>query len=165
VSSVCRCLVSVASSSNTRRRNVVSSCMSCPEESPIPSMTSSPLTCSPFPSLQYLAVPESFPVRRQNTTFLGAAHITDTTSHTVASEIVNGLVQYDGKLNIVPDMAERWDLSPDKRTYTAICASRWLRTLRLRAMRHVWRSPIISALTLLGRGAPASGGVGSRIQL
>ena len=92
---------------------------------------------------------------------LDPAHITDTTSHTVASEMFNGLVQYDDKLNIVPDIAERWDLSSDKRTtYTAICASRWLR-----AMRHVWCSPIISALTLLGRGAPASSGVGSRIQL
>jgi oligopeptide transport system substrate-binding protein len=49
---------------------------------------------------------------------LDPAHITDTTSHTVASEIFNGLVQYDKKLNIVPDIAERWDLSSDKRTYT-----------------------------------------------
>ncbi len=49
---------------------------------------------------------------------LDPAQITDTTSHSVASEIFNGLVTYDETLQIAPDLAERWELSPDKRTYT-----------------------------------------------
>ncbi len=49
---------------------------------------------------------------------LDPAQITDTTSHSVASEIFNGLVTYDDALNIVPDLAERWTVSEDKRTYT-----------------------------------------------
>ncbi len=49
---------------------------------------------------------------------LDPAQITDTTSHSVASEIFNGLVTYDENLQIAPDLAERWEISPDKRTYT-----------------------------------------------
>ncbi len=49
---------------------------------------------------------------------LDPAQITDTTSHSVASEIYNGLVTYDDKLQLVPDLAERWTISEDKRTYT-----------------------------------------------
>ncbi|RMF89523.1 MAG: ABC transporter substrate-binding protein [Nitrospinota bacterium] len=49
---------------------------------------------------------------------LDPAQITDTTSHSVASEIFNALVRYDENLRLVPDIATRWEISPDKRTYT-----------------------------------------------
>ncbi len=49
---------------------------------------------------------------------LDPAHVTDTTSHSVVSEIFNALVMYDQELRIVPDIAERWEISTDKLTYT-----------------------------------------------
>jgi peptide/nickel transport system substrate-binding protein/oligopeptide transport system substrate-binding protein len=51
--------------------------------------------------------------------------ITDTTSDGVARKIHNGLVRFkrhgdppDQKLEIVPDLAKSWEISPDGRTYT-----------------------------------------------
>jgi peptide/nickel transport system substrate-binding protein len=38
---------------------------------------------------------------------------TDSASHAVAGQIYNGLVKYDKNLTIVPDLAERFDISPD----------------------------------------------------
>jgi len=38
---------------------------------------------------------------------------TDSPSHEVASFIYNGLVKYDGDLNIVPDLSERYEISKD----------------------------------------------------
>ncbi len=43
---------------------------------------------------------------------------TDAASHGVASLIYNGLVKYDGDLNLVGDLAESWDISPDGLTIT-----------------------------------------------
>ncbi|MEJ2091510.1 MAG: peptide-binding protein [Syntrophobacterales bacterium] len=37
----------------------------------------------------------------------------DAASHEVAALIYNGLVKYDGDLNLVGDLAESWDISPD----------------------------------------------------
>ncbi len=42
----------------------------------------------------------------------------DAASHGVASLIYNGLVKYDGDLNLVGDLAESWDISPDGLTIT-----------------------------------------------
>lgn len=42
----------------------------------------------------------------------------DATSATYIVEIFGGLVTLDQNLKVVPDIAERWDLSPDGRTYT-----------------------------------------------
>lgn len=53
-----------------------------------------------------------------NPTTLDPALITDVLSGTIAAKIFNGLVRFDEALNIVPDIAESWELSPDKRTYT-----------------------------------------------
>lgn len=39
-------------------------------------------------------------------------------AHTVADSIFNGLVQLDEQFKVVPDLAERWTISPDGRTYT-----------------------------------------------
>ncbi len=42
----------------------------------------------------------------------------DSASHGVASLIYNGLVKYDGDLNLVGDLAQSWDISPDGLTIT-----------------------------------------------
>ena len=42
----------------------------------------------------------------------------DMSSHTYVMQIFSGLVRLDQKLNIVPDIAERWEPSPDGKTYT-----------------------------------------------
>ncbi len=42
----------------------------------------------------------------------------DASSHAVAGQIYNGLVKYDKNLNIVGDLAERYDVSPDGLTIT-----------------------------------------------
>jgi len=42
----------------------------------------------------------------------------DTSSHTYIVQIFSGLVRLDHELNIVPDIAESWEKSPDGKTYT-----------------------------------------------
>jgi len=42
----------------------------------------------------------------------------DTFSHTYVMQIFSGLVRLDQELNIVPDIAESWEKSPDGKTYT-----------------------------------------------
>lgn len=42
----------------------------------------------------------------------------DLTSHTIASMVYNGLVKYDKDLNLVGDLAERWDISDDNKSIT-----------------------------------------------
>ncbi len=41
----------------------------------------------------------------------------DTTSHSYVMQIFSGLVRLDHELNIVPDIAESWEKSPDGKTY------------------------------------------------
>ena len=41
----------------------------------------------------------------------------DTTSHTYVMQIFSGLVRLDRELNVVPDIAERWERSTDGKTY------------------------------------------------
>ena len=43
---------------------------------------------------------------------------TDATSATILVEVFGGLVTIDPELNIIPDLAESWDISPDGKTYT-----------------------------------------------
>ncbi|MCX8084184.1 MAG: peptide-binding protein [Calditerrivibrio sp.] len=43
---------------------------------------------------------------------------TDSSSHSVASLIYNGLLKYDKNLNLVGDLAYKWDLSENKKTIT-----------------------------------------------
>jgi len=42
----------------------------------------------------------------------------DTSSHTYIVQIFSGLVRLDHELNIVPDIADSWEISPDGKTYT-----------------------------------------------
>jgi peptide/nickel transport system substrate-binding protein/oligopeptide transport system substrate-binding protein len=48
---------------------------------------------------------------------LDPAHVTDTTSHSVVSELFDGLVELDREMRVRPAIAERWEVSPDGRTY------------------------------------------------
>jgi len=48
---------------------------------------------------------------------LDPAHVTDTTSHAVVSELFDGLVEFDREMRVRPAIAERWEISPDGRTY------------------------------------------------
>ena len=43
---------------------------------------------------------------------------TASVTHTVADSIYSGLVQLDAQFRVTPDLAERWTVSPDGRTYT-----------------------------------------------
>ncbi len=49
---------------------------------------------------------------------LDPALVTDTTSAGLAVEIFSGLVAFNTDLELVPDIAERWDVSPDGLRYT-----------------------------------------------
>ena len=49
---------------------------------------------------------------------LNGAITTASPAHTVADSIYNGLLRLGPQLNPLPDLAERWTVSPDGRTYT-----------------------------------------------
>lgn len=49
---------------------------------------------------------------------LDPARISDTVSHHVALNIYNGLIELDDSLNLVPSLAEHWEVSDDGLTYT-----------------------------------------------
>jgi peptide/nickel transport system substrate-binding protein/oligopeptide transport system substrate-binding protein len=53
-----------------------------------------------------------------NPTTLDPALITDVTGGLLAAKIFNGLVRFNDNLDIIPDVAESWQLSKDHRTYT-----------------------------------------------
>lgn len=49
---------------------------------------------------------------------LDPAQAADMNSHSFIVQLFNGLVRLDDDLNVVPDIAETWDISPDRLTYT-----------------------------------------------
>jgi peptide/nickel transport system substrate-binding protein/oligopeptide transport system substrate-binding protein len=49
---------------------------------------------------------------------LDPVRIEDTTSFSVAIQIMEGLLEFDRDMNLVPVLAKSWSVSPDKRTYT-----------------------------------------------
>ncbi len=49
---------------------------------------------------------------------LDPARFTGLNEWAIAMDLYNGLVQFDDRNAIVPDLAERWTVSPDGRTYT-----------------------------------------------
>jgi peptide/nickel transport system substrate-binding protein len=48
---------------------------------------------------------------------LDPAHIVDVPGGALAAKIYNGLVRFDRDARIIPDLASRWDISEDGRTY------------------------------------------------
>jgi peptide/nickel transport system substrate-binding protein/oligopeptide transport system substrate-binding protein len=53
-----------------------------------------------------------------NPTTLDPALIVDVTGGSIAAKIFNGLVRFNEDLDIIPDVAESWTISPDGRSYT-----------------------------------------------
>jgi ABC-type transport system substrate-binding protein len=53
-----------------------------------------------------------------NPTTLDPALITDVIGGGIAAKIFNGLVRFNEHLDLVPDIAQSWSLSPDQLTYT-----------------------------------------------
>ena len=53
-----------------------------------------------------------------NPTTLDPALITDVIGGSIAAKLFNGLIRFNENLDIVPDIARSWTLSPDQRTYT-----------------------------------------------
>ncbi len=52
-----------------------------------------------------------------NPTTLDPSLITDVTGGTIGAKIFNGLVRLDEKLNVVPDIANTWEISDDGKSY------------------------------------------------
>ena len=57
-----------------------------------------------------------------NPTTLDPAYVVDVTGGTISAKIFNGLVRLDEKLDVIPDLANRWSVSKDGLKYTF-----WLR--------------------------------------
>ena len=53
-----------------------------------------------------------------NPTTLDPALITDVMGGSIAAKLFSGLVRFNERLDIIPDIAESWTVSPDRRTYT-----------------------------------------------
>ena len=51
-------------------------------------------------------------------TTLDPHQVGDSTSASIVVEVFGGLVTLDPDLNVIPDLAETWDVGPDGRTYT-----------------------------------------------
>lgn len=64
-----------------------------------------------FPGYLYLRL-------SSNPTTLDPALITDVIGGNIAAKLFNGLIRFNENLDIVPDIALSWSLSPDQRTYT-----------------------------------------------
>ena len=64
-----------------------------------------------FPGYLYLRL-------SSNPTTLDPALITDVIGGSIAAKLFNGLIRFNENLDIVPDIARSWSLSPDQRTYT-----------------------------------------------
>jgi peptide/nickel transport system substrate-binding protein/oligopeptide transport system substrate-binding protein len=54
----------------------------------------------------------------EDPTSLDPAMIVDVSGGSVAAKLFNGLVKYEDRMNVVPDIAARWQTSDDGRTYT-----------------------------------------------
>lgn len=93
-------------------------------ESPALRPTSTPLPTAPAQAPT--PVPESAPTGSggeftrlfSDPPTLDPALTSDTSSAFVVIEVFSGLVTIDPDLNIVPDIAERWEVSNDERTFT-----------------------------------------------
>ncbi len=80
----------------------------------------------PFPSAAPAATPEGpggtliMALSEQDPTTLDPARVGDVLSAFVVRQIFSGLVRLDDQLEVQPDLAERWSLSDDGRTYTFV---------------------------------------------
>ena len=95
------------------------------EEGPTLQPTSTPVPTAPATLATATPVPDSpvgtggeFTRLFSDPPTLDPALTSDTSSAFVVIEVFSGLVTIDADLNIVPDIATRWDLSNDERTFT-----------------------------------------------
>lgn len=85
-----------------------------PTVTPVPTATSTPVPAStPYPPPQGTLTLLDVAPRT-----LDPAISRDITSHTYVSQLFSGLVALDAELNIVPDIAQDWDVSTDGMVYT-----------------------------------------------
>ncbi len=73
---------------------------------------------SPQPSARTPASADSLRLFGGEPDTLDPALVEDSVSAGYVAEIFGGLVNLNSQLEVVPDLAERWELSPDGRTYT-----------------------------------------------
>ena len=104
---------------------VAAACGSSSEEGPTLQPTSTPVPTAPATLATATPVPDSpagtggeFTRLFSDPPTLDPALTSDTSSAFVVIEVFSGLVTIDADLNIVPDIATRWDLSNDERTFT-----------------------------------------------
>ena len=91
-----------------------------------PTPQTAPTTVPTAPSETETAAPDSAPTGSggeftrlfSDPPTLDPALTSDTSSAFVVVEVFSGLVTIDPDLNIVPDIAERWEVSNDERTFT-----------------------------------------------
>jgi oligopeptide transport system substrate-binding protein len=78
------------------------------------------VTITPTPSETPTVTPATGTLKLYGTdpTTLDPAISADANSHQYIAQIYSGLVRLDEKLDTVADIAERWDVSPDRLTYT-----------------------------------------------
>ena len=95
------------------------------EEGPTLQPTSTPVPTAPAQLATATPIPDSpvgtggeFTRLFSDPPTLDPALTSDTSSAFVVIEVFSGLVTIDADLNIVPDIATRWDLSNDERTFT-----------------------------------------------
>ena len=95
------------------------------EDGPTLQPTSTPVPTAPATLATATPVPDSpagtggeFTRLFSDPPTLDPALTSDTSSAFVVIEVFSGLVTIDADLNIVPDIATRWDLSNDERTFT-----------------------------------------------
>ena len=88
-----------------------------PTSTPIPTAPATLATATPVPDSP-AGTGGEFTRLFSDPPTLDPALTSDTSSAFVVIEVFSGLVTIDADLNIVPDIATRWDLSNDERTFT-----------------------------------------------
>lgn len=95
---------------------------------------------------------ESLRIHASGPATLDPALSTDSVSWSYLIQIFAGLVRLDADLRVVPDLAERWDISPDGRTYTFTIRE----NARFHSGRQVTADDFVYAMTRALEGATAS---------
>ena len=82
------------------------------------SISPTPGTGTPLPTSQQVLRFPNVGIADANSAFLDPAQGADTNTEEVVEMIYSGLVTSDINLNVIPDQAASWDVSPDNKVYT-----------------------------------------------
>src|SRR5436305_13439617 len=82
------------------------------------SISPNPGTGTPLPTSQQVLRFPNVGIADANSAFLDPAQVADANTDQVVEMIYSGLVRSDINLNVVPDQASSWDVSPDNKAYT-----------------------------------------------